>query len=131
MSHICPGDCRQFRRSLSFWYLKTNILEMPITPTDAPQADLSTAKLGPKAGTKCVPQSHRRRGYVADVARMARPPRQPEMSQRGQLCGNSSQAAEEPMSAPDGQPPRDLHRRPAVTTCTGPHPARFKLRGRP
>jgi hypothetical protein len=61
MSHICPGDCRQFRRSLCFWYLKTNILEMPITPTDAQQADLSTAKLGLKAGTKCVPQSHRQR----------------------------------------------------------------------
>src|SRR5882724_2665616 len=41
---------------------------------------------------------------------MARPPRQPEMSQRGQFCGNSSQAAEEPMSALDGQQPRDLHR---------------------
>jgi hypothetical protein len=45
------------------------------------------------------------------------------MPVRGQCCGDSSQAAEEPMSALDGQQPRDLHDVLAVPTGRGPHAA--------
>ena len=94
MSHICPDHCRQFRGSLCVWYSKTNIWRMPITRTDAPHVDFSTAKSGPGPVPKLLrnsppPANANARAWADPADAVSCPER--ESTKRGESRGNSSQ----------------------------------------
>jgi hypothetical protein len=100
MSHICSDDCRQFLSSAYFYYSKTSILKSAVELASS----LETLRRSPffKGHRRSMcPQSMRcqltpTRAQASNMWRLAAGlvglPGRREMPERGQFCGDCSQA---------------------------------------